>query len=62
MKKNPFLTIGLLGLLITVIINISMIFTADADVSSWWVFYIVWFVFLIIGIGQYFKQKKRNSN
>lgn len=61
MKINPFLTIGLIGLLITVIINLSMVFAADAEVSSWWVFYIVWFVFLIIGIGQSVKKNKNNK-
>jgi len=60
MKKNPFLTIGIIGLLITAIINLSLVFTTDSDVSGWWVFYIVWFVFLIIGIGQTFKKNKNN--
>jgi len=51
MKKNPFLTIGLTGILITGALNLFMVFVLDTETSNWWMYYIVWLIFLIIGFG-----------
>jgi len=61
MKKNPFLTIGLTGILITGALNLFMVFVLEQSFENWWVFYIVWFVFLIIGFGQSKRKEQKEK-
>lgn len=58
MKNNPFLTIGFVGIAVTFLLQI-IIFAFNQQMENWWIFYIVWFVFLSIGIGKNFVNKKK---
>ena len=54
-KHHAFVKMGLLGLFINIILNLFMSFVVDIDSDVWWSawfpIYMVWVVFLIIGIG-----------
>ncbi len=59
MKNNPFLTIGFVGIAVTFLLQMIIIFAFNQQMENWWIFYIVWFVFLSIGIGKNFVNKKK---
>ena len=51
-KKHPFVTLGLSGLAITLVLNLGIgLATGETSWVAWWPFYIVWVVFLTIGLG-----------
>ena len=66
MKNFDALKIGLIGLVIVFLINLIVIFFFKKNSSefftdnwwtSWFTTYLVWIVFIIIGIGQKLKNK-----
>lgn len=59
--KNNFLKIGLTGLFITFILNIILILSTDISIASMIAFYIVWIVFISIGIGQGLTKKHKET-
>ena len=59
--KNNFLKIGLTGLFITFIINVILILSTDITIASMMAFYIVWIVFIFIGIGQSLTKKHKET-
>lgn len=54
-KKHPFLLMGTIGLAVTAAINMFNVYVLGVGGDSWWSawfpFYVVWFTFLIIGMG-----------
>ncbi len=54
-KKHPFVKMGLIGLSITIVINLFNQYVLSVGDGVWWSLwfpiYLVWFVFLVIGIG-----------
>ncbi len=62
-KKHPFVNMGLIGLSITIVLNLFNQIVLDIGCGVWWSLwfpiYLVWFVFLVIGIGL---SKKNKSN
>jgi len=62
-KKHPFVKMGLIGLSITIVLNLFNQYVLDVGGGVWWSvwfpIYLVWFVFLVIGIGL---SKKNKSN
>ena len=54
-NKHPFVTMGLIGFLITLALNIFNHFVLGVGGDAWWSLwfpgYVVWFVFLVIGVG-----------
>jgi hypothetical protein len=59
MKNNPFLTIGFVGIAVTFLLQMIIIIAFNNQMENWWIFYVVWFVFLSIGIGKHFVNKKK---
>ena len=63
-KKNTYVRMGLIGLSISFVLNVINYYVLGVAGDDWWSrwfpSYLVWFVFLIIGIGQ-IKKKKSNS-
>ena len=63
-KKSSFIRMGLIGLSISFVLNLFNYFVMGVGGEYWWSVwfptYIVWFVFLIIGLGR-IKKKKSNS-
>jgi hypothetical protein len=59
---NNFLKIGLTGLFITVVIYLVLSFATDITFTSMSAFYIVWVVFISIGVGQFLRQKSINKS
>ncbi len=59
MNNNPFLTIGFVGIAVTFLLQIIIIIALNEQMENWWIFYIVWFVFLSIGVGKHFVNKKK---
>lgn len=59
---NNFLKIGLTGLFITLVLNVILSFATSMDFLSMLAFYIVWVVFIAIGLGQSTKQKNSNAS
>jgi len=62
-KKHPFVNMGLIGLSITIVLNLFNQIVLDIGSGVWWSLwfpiYLVWLVFLVIGIGL---SKKNKSN
>jgi hypothetical protein len=58
MISNRFVIIGFVGIAVTFLLQMIIIVILDQQMDNWWIFYIVWFVFLSIGIGKYFLRKK----
>ena len=62
-RKHPFATMGLIGLLITLVLNLFNHFVLGVGGGAWWSLwfpgYLVWSVFLVIGIGF---SKKNGTN
>jgi hypothetical protein len=59
MNNNPFLAIGFTGIAVTFLLQMIIIIVFNQQMENWWIFYIVWFVFLSIGIGKHFVNKKK---
>ena len=59
MKNNPFLTIGCVGIAVTFLLQMIIILFFNQQMENWWIFYIVWFVFLTIGVGKHLANKKK---
>jgi hypothetical protein len=59
--KNNFLRIGLTGLFITFVLYVILAFSTDITFTSMLAFYIVWFVFISIGIGQNLTKKHKET-
>jgi len=63
-KKNTYIRMGLIGLSISFVLNVFNYYALGVAGEDWWSIwfptYSVWFVFLIIGMGQ-IKKKKSNS-
>ena len=59
LKKNPFLILGIVGLAVTVFIHIMLSMMLDQNPMNMFIYYIVWGVFLIIGIGKQVKDKRQ---
>lgn len=59
---NNFLKIGLTGLFITIIIYVVLSFATTITFTSMAAFYIVWVVFISIGVGQLLKEKSINKS
>lgn len=57
-KLNPFLGQGMIGLLVTLVIHTGLLVAADVGFGYMFTFYIVWLVFLIIGLRQWQKDRK----
>ncbi|MCZ6901117.1 MAG: hypothetical protein O7F74_12845, partial [Bacteroidetes bacterium] len=55
-KKNTYIRMGLIGLSISFVLNVFNYYVLDVAGEDWWSIwfptYSVWFVFLIIGMGQ----------
>lgn len=60
--KNNFLRIGLTGLFITLVLNIILVLSTDISFMSMMAFYVVWVVFIIIGIGQGVSRKHEQAS
>ncbi len=62
-KKHPFVNMGLIGLSITIVLNLFNQYVLGIGGGVWWSLwfpiYSVWFVFLVIGIGL---SKKNSAN
>ena len=53
-KRHQFIIMGLIGLSITLVLNIFMTVVLGVGGEawwSWWPYYIVWLVLLVIGLG-----------
>ncbi len=54
-KKHSFVIVGLTGLSISFVLNIFNQYVLGVGGEAWWLMwfpgYVVWFVFLVIGIG-----------
>jgi hypothetical protein len=61
MSINPFLILGFIGIAVTFLLQLIIIFILDKQFDNWWVFYIAWFVFLIIGIGRILRKKDKQK-
>lgn len=48
--KNKFLRIGFVGFLVTFILNITIYLFFESEGSSFYPYYVLWLVFVIIGI------------
>jgi len=59
MNSNPFLMIGFVGIALTFLLQMIIIIAFNQQMENWWVFYTVWFLFLLIGIGKHFANKKK---
>jgi hypothetical protein len=59
MNNNSFLTIGFIGIAVTFLLQMIIIIALNEKMENWWIFYIVWFVFLSIGVGKHFVNKKK---
>jgi hypothetical protein len=61
-KKHAFVVMGLIGLSITLILNLFNQYVLGIGGDAWWSVwlpnYLVWFVFLVIGIGLSNKKKE----
>ena len=62
-KYHPFIVLGGMGIVITSSILLPLYFLVKTSFSQMFTFYIVWFVFLIIGLGMQkkFRQKEDAS-
>ena len=62
-KYHPFLVIGATGFAISLILHLSFI-TLAIDTSSYWANYIVWFIFLTIGLtkNRSFQEQKASGH
>ncbi len=62
-KKHPFVLMGSTGLSISLVLNLFNRYVlgvgGDAWWSAWFPLYVVWFVFLVIGVG--LSRKKPNN-
>jgi hypothetical protein len=52
LKKNPFFILGIVGIAVTAFIHIMLSMMLDQNPMNMFIYYIVWGVFLIIGIGK----------
>jgi hypothetical protein len=59
MNNNPFLKIGFVGVAVTFLLQMIIIIAFNQQMENWWIFYLVWFVFLLIGVGKHFVNKKK---
>ena len=60
--KNSFLVIGITGFFITLVLNIILVLSTDISFMSMMAFYVVWIVFIIIGIGQGVSRKHKRTS
>ncbi len=62
-KKHPFIKMGLIGLSISLVLNIFIQYVlgvgGEDSWSVWFPIYLVWLVFLVIGIGLSKKNKSK---
>ena len=62
-KKHPFVKMGLIGLSISLVLNVFNLYVLGVGGEAWWSLwfpsYLVWLIFLVIGIGL---SKKNKSN
>jgi len=61
MNNNPFITIGFVGVAVTFLLQMIIILAFNQQMENWWIFYIVWFLFLSIGIGKHFIKKNKSK-
>ncbi|MBT8378482.1 MAG: hypothetical protein KJN64_04575 [Ignavibacteria bacterium] len=61
MNNNAFLTIGFVGVAVTFLLQMIIIIILNQRMENWWIFYLVWFIFLSIGIGTHFANKKKKK-
>lgn len=59
--KNTNLILGITGLILTLAIHIFLSIFSNVNFTYIFTFYIVWIVFLAIGIGQAVKNKHSNA-
>jgi hypothetical protein len=59
LKKNPFFILGIVGIAVTAFIHIMLSMMLDQNPMNMFIYYIVWGVFLIIGIGKRVKDKRQ---
>lgn len=60
-SKNTFFALGVVGITITVLLNLFLATVLNLDVSNWWVYYIVWIVFLTIGLARKAEENKNQQ-
>ena len=62
-KKHPFVKMGLIGLSISLVLNVFNLYVLGVGGEAWWSLwfpsYLVWLIFLVIGIG--LEQPKRRN-
>ena len=62
-KKHPFVNMGSIGLIVTAALNLFNVYVLGVGGATWWSawfpLYVVWFTFLIIGMGLSAKDNKR---
>jgi L-asparagine transporter-like permease len=61
LKINTFLVLGFVGIAVTFLLQMLIILVFKQNFENWWVFYIVWFVFLFIGIGVAINKKDQKK-
>ena len=59
--KNTNLILGITGLVLTLFIHIFLSIFSNVNFTYMFTFYIVWIVFLAIGIGQAIRKKPTNA-
>jgi hypothetical protein len=59
LKKNPFFILGIVGIAATAFIHIMLSMMLEENPMNMFIYYIVWGVFLIIGIGKRVKDKRQ---
>ena len=60
-SKNTFFALGVVGITITALLNLFLATVLNLDVSNWWVYYIVWIVFLTIGLAHKAEENKNQQ-
>ncbi|HAS47146.1 MAG TPA: hypothetical protein DCS93_42075 [Microscillaceae bacterium] len=62
-KYHPFIVIGAIGFTISLILHLSFI-TLEINTSSYWANYMVWVVFLTLGIAKNrsFQEQKASGH
>jgi L-asparagine transporter-like permease len=53
--------LGFVGIAVTFLLQMLIILVFKQNFENWWVFYIVWFVFLFIGIGVAINKKDQKK-
>jgi hypothetical protein len=61
MKDSPFLMLGFVGIAVTFLLQLIIVFLLDKQFDSWWAFYSAWFLFLFIGIGKILARKNKQK-